>query len=155
VETPRQPVDGSPASACAEESTSRAPKKADVEIRVRYAETDQLGTFYNARALEWFECARTELLREIGTPYTMMEERSVFLPIVEAHVEYLARARYDDRLRLTATASMTGKASVRFEIFISHADGGFRVASGYTVHAVTDAAGKPIRAPEWFTSALL
>ncbi len=43
-------------------------------LRVRYSETDQMGTFYNSRALEWFECGRTAMLREIGTPYAEMED---------------------------------------------------------------------------------
>jgi hypothetical protein len=42
-------------------------------LRVRYSETDQMGTFYNSRALEWFECGRTELLRQLGIPYAQME----------------------------------------------------------------------------------
>lgn len=113
-----------------------------------------MGTFYNSRALEWFECARTELLRVIGIPYAQMEERGVMLPLVEAHVNYHGRAKYDDLLRLTVSAAMAGKASVRFEVKIDQAEDGRAVASGYTVHALTDAAGKPIRPPAWFVEAL-
>jgi acyl-CoA thioester hydrolase len=124
-------------------------------FRVRYSETDQMGTFYNSRALEWFECGRTELLRSLGLPYTEMEERGVFLPLVEAHVEYKGRARYDDQLRMTTSAKMNGKASVRFDIVIVHADSGLPVAAGYTVHAVADRQGKPIRTPGWLSEALV
>jgi len=122
-------------------------------LRVRYSETDQMGTFYNSRALEWFECARTDFLRAIGTPYVEMEARGVMLPLVEAHVEFQGRAVYDDELTLTATAAMSGKARIRFEIAIRHADGA-PVACGWTVHAFVDAAGKPLRPPPWFTGAL-
>lgn len=62
-------------------------------FRVRYSETDQLGTFYKVRALEWFECGRTELLRAAGLSYAEMERRGLFLPLVEAHVQYQGRAR--------------------------------------------------------------
>ena len=127
---------------------------AEMLLRVRYSETDQMGTFYNSRALEWFECGRTELLRGIGTPYAEMESRGVMLPLVEAHVEYQGRARYDDRLRVITTAAMCGKARVRFEIAIRHADSGAKVAQGYTVHALTEPSGRPIRPPEWFLAAL-
>ncbi len=125
-----------------------------MHLRVRYSETDQMGTFYNSRALEWFECGRTELLRQLGIAYVQMEQRGVMLPVVEAHVEYLGRARYDDELVQTTTAAMSGKARVRFDLRIDHAEGGAAVAKGYTVHAVTDTGGKPIRPPKWLLEAI-
>jgi acyl-CoA thioester hydrolase len=129
--------------------------KANVmQFRVRYSEIDQLGTFYNSRALEWFECGRTELLRELGLPYTEMESRGAMLPLVEAHVEFKGRARYDDLLEQTTTASMAGRARVRFDMTIRHASDGAPVANGYTVHAILSADGKPIRPPTWLTAVL-
>jgi acyl-CoA thioester hydrolase len=119
-------------------------------LRVRYSETDQMGTFYNSRALEWFECGRTELLRALGLPYTEMEARGLFLPLVEAHVEYLGRARYDDLLQLTTSMRLAGRARARLDVVIVNGATGKPVARGYTVHAFTDRAGKPIRPPEWF-----
>ena len=112
-----------------------------------------MGTFYNSRALEWFECGRTEFLRAAGVPYAQMELRGALLPLVEAHVEYLGRARYDDELEVTTSAAMSGKARVRFDVDIRHANGR-PVARGYTVHAVVGPAGKPIRPPGWFLDAL-
>ena len=123
-----------------------------VLFRVRYSETDQMGTFYNSRALEWFECGRTEFLRARGLPYAEMERRGVFLPVVESHVEYLGRARYDDLLKLTSKGSLLGKARARVDVQIVQAEGGAPVARGYTVHAVTDPSGKPIRPPAWVTA---
>ncbi len=131
-------------------------------LRVRYSETDQMGTFYNSRALEWFECGRTEFLRGVGTPYAQMETRGVLLPLIEAHVEYLGRARYDDLLKVTTRAALSGKARLRFDMEIVQAETGDAtgqsgprpVARGYTVHAITDPAGKPIRPPAWFLEKL-
>ncbi|MGA2603193.1 MAG: thioesterase family protein [Verrucomicrobiia bacterium] len=120
-----------------------------VLFRVRYSETDQMGTFYNSRALEWFECGRTELLRARGLPYAEMERRGAFLPVVESHVEYLGRARYDDLLKMTSRGSLSGKARARVDVEIVQAEGGAPVARGYTIHAVTDPSGKPIRPPAW------
>lgn len=120
-----------------------------VLIRVRYSETDQMGTFYNSRALEWFEVGRTELLRALEIPYTHMEAQGVFLPLIESHVEYLGRARYDDELRVAVSAAMSGRARVRFEVNIRNARNDQDVARGYTVHAITDTEGKPVRPPEW------
>jgi acyl-CoA thioester hydrolase len=125
-----------------------------VLLRVRYSETDQMGPFYNSRALEWFECGRTEWLRATGEPYTQMEARGVLLPLVEAHVRYLGRARYDDLLRVTVTAAMAGRATLRFDVKITHASSGAAVAAGYTVHASVDSAGKPMRPPPWFLEAV-
>ncbi|MBI5384413.1 MAG: acyl-CoA thioesterase [Verrucomicrobia bacterium] len=122
-------------------------------LRVRYSETDQMGTFYNSRALEWFECGRTELLRAMGLPYTEIEARGLFLPLVEAHVEFLGRARYDDLLQLTVTMQLAGRARARLDVHIVNADTQRGVAKGYTVHAFTDKAGKPIRPSEWFMKA--
>lgn len=131
-----------------------APRAAVLVLRVRYSETDQMGTFYNSRALEWFECGRTEYSHAIGIPYAEMERRGVLLPLVEAHVRYRGRARYDDRLEIATTAVMEGRARVRFENRITNADTGSAIADGYTIHAVTDPAGRPIRPPQWFTEAI-
>jgi acyl-CoA thioester hydrolase len=125
-----------------------------VLFRVRYSETDQMGTYSSARALEWFEVGRTELTRELGFSYAQMEERGVLLPVVEAHVRYLGRARYDDLLKMTTTALMCGKARVRFDVHIVQAQTGASVAGGYTIHAFTDPSCKPIRPPAWFLQAL-
>ena len=121
-------------------------------LRVRYSETDQMGGFYNSRALEWFECGRTEMTRKLGVPYSEMETRGLFLPIVEAHVEFLGRARYDDELRMTTKVAMFGRARVRFDHEIVHAKNGAAVARGYTVHAFLDATGKATRPALWFVA---
>jgi len=121
------------------------------EFRVRYSETDQMGTFYNARALEWFECGRTELFRALGLPYAEMEKRGVLLPVVEAHLEFRGRARYDDLLRMSSRVMFVGKVRLRFDHEIVQAADGRPVVSGYTIHAITDSEGKPIRPPPWLT----
>jgi acyl-CoA thioester hydrolase len=123
-------------------------------LRVRYSETDLMGTVYNSRPLEWFECGRTELLRGIGLPYATLETRGVFLPVVEAHLEYLGRARYDDLLQLTITSTFQGRARLRCEVQIVHAPTAKPVVRGYTIHAFTDAAGKPVRPPAWVLEAM-
>ena len=124
------------------------------QFRVRYSETDQMGTFYNSRALEWFEIGRTELLRQYGVPYAQMEQRGAMLPLVEAHAEFLGRARYDDLLEMTTVVSWPSRARLRFDMTIVQAAGGAPVARGYTVHAIADPSGKAIRPPAWLTEAI-
>jgi len=80
-----------------------------------------------------------------------MERRGCLLPLVEAHVRYLGRARYDDPLRVTTRIGLAGKARVRFDVAIVHAEGGDGVADGYTVHAVLGPDGRPTRPPAWLT----
>lgn len=119
-------------------------------LRVRYGETDQMGTFYNARALDWFECGRTELLRALGLPYAEIERRGLYLPVVEAHVEYLGRARYDDLLRVTTSVEFAGRARLRCPVAIVHAATSAPVVRGWTVHAFADREGRAARPPKWF-----
>ena len=122
-----------------------------LQLRVRYSETDQMGTFYNSRALEWFECGRTELMRRrLGMSYAALEEKGVFLPLVEAHLDFQGGARYDDLLDVATTVDLSGRARLRFEVQITQNATGKPVVRGYTVHAFADAGGKAIRPPAWF-----
>jgi acyl-CoA thioester hydrolase len=122
-----------------------------LQLRVRYSETDQMGTFYNSRALEWFECGRSELVRRrLGISYTLLETRGAFLPLVEAHLEFQGGARYDDLLDIASTVEVSGRAKLRFEVQITHAGSGKPVVRGYTLHAFIDGKGRPIRPPAWF-----
>jgi len=126
-----------------------------LQLRVRYSETDQMGTFYNSRALEWFECGRTELMRRrLGMSYAELEARGVFLPLVEAHLEFLGGARYDDLLELASTVEVSGRARLRFEVLINQSESRKPVVRGYTAHAFTNRQGKPIRPPDWFVEML-
>lgn len=124
------------------------------QFRVRYSETDQMQTFYNSRALEWFEVGRTELARSMGVPYVEWEARGIRMPIIEAHLRFPGRAQYDDLLEMTTSIRMEGRVRVRFENRIVQADGSGPVAEGYTVHAMIDNNGRPVRAPEWVLNLL-
>lgn len=124
-------------------------------LRVRYGETDQMGTFYHARALDWFECARSEFIRHhLGMSYAELEGAGLFLPVIEAHLQLLGRARYDDLLTIDATLEMPGRARLRFDMHVSLHPRGTPVVRGYTVHAFVDGQGRPIRPPAWFLDRL-
>jgi acyl-CoA thioester hydrolase len=125
-----------------------------IQLRIRYSETDQMGTFYNSRPLEWFECGRTELFRQLGLPYSELENRGLLLPLVEAHVEYLGRARYDDPLNVTSRLSCPGRASLRCDVLIVNSQSLKPIVRGYTVHAFINPQGNAIRPPPWFKNIL-
>ena len=122
-----------------------------IQLRVRYSETDQMGTFYNSRALEWFECGRSELIRSrLGMSYAVLEEQGVFMPVVEAHLEFQGGARFDDLLSVASTVEFSGRARLRFDVQVTQVQSGHPVVRGYTVHAFTNRLGRPIRPPGWF-----
>jgi acyl-CoA thioester hydrolase len=110
-----------------------------------------MGTFYNSRALEWFECGRTELMRRrMEMTYAEMEGKGICLPLVEAHLEFQGGARYDDLLDIASVVSWAGRARLRFDVRITQNTTGRPVVSGWTVHAFTDGRGRLLRPPEWF-----
>ncbi|MGO8753420.1 MAG: acyl-CoA thioesterase [Thermoguttaceae bacterium] len=118
-------------------------------FRIRYSETDKMGTYYNSRVLEWFEQGRAELLRARGKPYREMEQMGWMLPVSEAYVQFFNRAEYDAPLKMVTTLALAGRARLRFEMAIEHAQTGQPVCAGYTIHAVTNLSGKPMRPPAW------
>ena len=113
-----------------------------------------MGTFYNSRLLEWMEVGRSELIRATGSAYAEWEEHGVMAPIVEANLKVKGRAGYDDLLQIETSCSREGRARLRFESKLTLAENGRPVAEGYTIHALTNPAGKPIRIPEWIDELL-
>jgi len=117
-------------------------------VRVRYAETDQMGVVYYANYLVWFEVARTDLLRTLGWTYREMEATGVYLPVIEAHCEYRLAARYDDDLTIRTDGRLASRVRVEFSYEIVLQASSQVAAVGRTVHAATDAEGRPRRLPE-------
>ena len=72
----------------------------ETQIRVRYAETDQMGVVYHSNFFPYFESARTESIRELGFTYADMEKMGVIMPVVDVHCRYIRPARYDDLLTI-------------------------------------------------------
>lgn len=116
-------------------------------IRVRYAETDKMGVVYYANYFVWFEVARCELLRSRGGRYRDLEAGGVLLPVVEAHCDYRAPARYDDDLDVVATGSLRSRVRVAFHYEVRRQADQALLAVGHTVHAATDPSGAPRRVP--------
>jgi acyl-CoA thioester hydrolase len=117
-------------------------------IRVRYAETDKMGVVYYANYFIWFEVARADLLRSLGWTYREMEHDGVSLPVIEAHCEYRRPARYDDEMEVRTKGRMLSPVRMEFTYEVVRCDDQSIAASGHTIHAALDPAGKPCRLPE-------
>jgi acyl-CoA thioester hydrolase len=122
-------------------------KQHEVELRVRYQETDQMGFLHHAYYFTYFEIGRTELLRAGGGNYREMELGGLLIVVVKAECRFHRPARYDDLLRLRTTVVRVGAAKIehRYELF----RGDELLATGQTTLAVIDRDGKVQPVPEW------
>ena len=121
------------------------------QIRVRYADTDQMKFVYYGKFFEYFEQGRSDLLRGIGLPYPRIEEMGLFLPVIEAHAAYKRAARYDDLLNVVTVFRDMPIARVRLEYEVYKEGESEILADGYTIHTFVNAVtGRPTRAPAQF-----
>ncbi len=116
-------------------------------VRVRYAETDQMGVVYYANYLVWFEVSRTDWLRHAGWSYRDMETEGYMLPVVQANCAYKQSARYDDEIDILARGTLLSPVRIRFDYDVRRTADAALLAEGYTVHASLDPQGKPRRLP--------
>lgn len=116
-------------------------------IRVRYAETDMMGIVYHSRYFPWLECARTQLLDELGCPYKRMEELGVRLPVVEVNCRYRQPARFDDRVTVHAEVREMPRARIKIYYHVKDEDGQL-LCEAFTIHGFMDLENRPCRPPE-------
>jgi acyl-CoA thioester hydrolase len=116
-------------------------------LRVRYAETDQMGVVYYANYFVWFEVARTDLIRSLGWSYREMEAAGVILPVIEATCQYRRPSRYDDELEIRTTGRLTTPVRVEFDYEVMIKGQTEPIATGCTRHAAITPDGKPCRLP--------
>ena len=113
------------------------------QVRVRYAETDQMGIVYYANYLVWFEIGRVELLRSLGLAYSQLEtDHQCILPVVEATCRYRSPARYDDEILIETRPSMLRGSVIKFGYRLlrkgQEGEEPTLLAEGETVHVVCD-----------------
>ena len=116
-------------------------------LRVRYAETDQMGVVHHRNYFVWFEVARTDLLRQFGWTYREMEEAGFRLPVIEANCTYMRPARYDDEIDVRATVRLASPVRLEFTYEVVLAKDGSTAAVGTTQHASLTPEGRPCRLP--------
>jgi acyl-CoA thioester hydrolase len=121
----------------------------ETRIRVRYAETDQMGVVYHANHFIWFEVGRVELLRQLGFSYKDMEhEDDCFIAVVDARCRYKAPVHYDDEVIVRTYLKHVREKVIRFGYELRSAETGELLAEGETTHIVADAKMKTRALPE-------
>jgi acyl-CoA thioester hydrolase len=129
------------------------------EVRVRYAETDQMGIVYYANYLVWFEIGRVELMRSLGLAYSQLErEHQCILPVIEASCRYRSPARYDDEILIESRPSLLRESVIKFAYRIlrkaPEGQDAAVLAEGETVHVVCDDQMKRKPLPAKYAAAL-
>ncbi len=120
----------------------------ETRIRVRYAETDQMGVVYHANHFIWFEVGRVELMRQFGFSYKDMErEDDCFIAVIDAHCRYKAPVHYDDEVIVRTYLKHVREKVIRFGYELRSAESGELLAEGETTHLVADSKMKPRALP--------
>lgn len=126
----------------------------EVRLRVRYAETDQMGVVYHANYFIWLEVGRVEFLRQLGFSYRDMEASDkCFIAVVDAKCRYKAPARYDDEVIVRTHLKNVRESLVHFGYELLRANDNTLLAEAETTHVVTDAEMKKKTIPERYLQA--
>jgi acyl-CoA thioester hydrolase len=121
----------------------------ETRLRVRYAETDQMGVVYHSNHLIWFEVGRVELMRQMGFSYRDMErEDGLYIAVAEAKCRYRAPVYYDEEVVVRTWLKTVRASVIVFNYELARAETGALLAEGETVHIVTDSAMKVSALPQ-------
>lgn len=118
------------------------------EIKVRYAETDQMGIVYYANYLVWFEVARTEYFLKEGLDYREVEKQGYFMAVLDAYCNYKAPARYGESLLIETYPLDVKNSSLKFSYKIFRKNDNILLTEGYTTHVLIGRDLKPRKIPE-------
>lgn len=124
----------------------------DYQIRVRYADTDQMGYVYYGNYAAYLEVSRVESFRHLGLSYKLLEESGVMMPVLEYKTKYIRPAKYDDLLTIKLFIKEMPTTRVRFEYEIYNEQNILLNVSETTLVFVSTTTGRPVNAPENFKS---
>ena len=128
--------------------------RGEARVRVRYAETDQMGVVYHANYLVWFEVGRVELMRSMGLDYSTLErEEGCLIAVAEASARYKAPARYDDELVIRSRVSGARGPLIKFSYTIRRASDELLLCTGKTTHVVVGRDMRKRALPERYLAA--
>ena len=122
--------------------------KTTTKVRVRYADTDKMGVVYYSNYAVFYEVGRTELFRELGIPYSLLEERGVALPVVELVSHYHKSARYDDLITVETSVETLPTVKIKINYRILSEDGVLLNDGSTTLVCVDIKTGRPVRCPK-------
>jgi acyl-CoA thioester hydrolase len=125
------------------------------ELRVRYAETDQMGVAHHGSYVIWCEVGRTDYLRMFGTSYAALEKAGIRLPVSELTLRYHASARYDDQIRVETTLSEVKSRTLTFDYVIADVTTGTRLVTARTTLVSLDERGQVTALPARLRTQLL
>lgn len=126
----------------------------DIQVRVRYAETDQMGFVYYGRYAEYFEMGRVELIRSLGISYREIEERGYFMPVSELVIKYRRAAQYDNLLTIRTRVPDMPQAAFVTECEIFNESGELLVYGTVKLAFVDRSRNMPVRTPVFILEAL-
>jgi len=129
-------------------------KTHEVQLRVRYSETDQMGVVYHGNYLPYFEIGRVEWLRDKGVSYKWMEENGIGLPIVSLTLNYKKPARYDDLLTVRTTFKSQTSVKIEFDCEILSEQGELLTTMSIILVFVSFKTGRPTAPPDYIKAIL-
>ena len=125
------------------------------EIRVRYADTDQMKFVYNGKYFEYFEVGRTEMLRENGLPYNLIESKGFLLPVLETFARFIIPAKYDDMIIVESKVKEYPAFRIHIDYLIKRKVTNELLVEGFTEHVfIKEESRKPMRPPDFFVQAM-
>jgi acyl-CoA thioester hydrolase len=130
-------------------------KKHQIQVRVRYSETDQMGVVYHGNYIPYFEIGRVEWLRNQGVSYKIMEESGIALPIVSMNINYKKPARYDELLTVTTSFKSQTSVKVEFECEIHNEKEELLTTAHFILVFVDLSSGKPVHPPDYIKAILV
>ena len=122
--------------------------------KVYYKDVDQMGIVYYARYYEYFEAARTELLKSLGIYVTAIEDDGYLLPVITSHCDYKVGANFEDTLLVNTIIKELPKPRLRIEYEVHRDNSDELLVTGYTMHAFTDKSGKAVKPPKQLVETL-
>jgi len=129
-------------------------QKHQIQVRVRYSETDQMGVVYHGNYLPYFEIGRVEWLRNKGVSYKLMEESGIALPIVSMNINYKKPARYDELLTVSTVFKSLSSVKVEFDCEIHNEKCELLTTAHFILVFVDLSTGKPINPPDYIKEVL-
>lgn len=129
-------------------------KEHEIQVRVRYSETDQMGVVYHGNYVPYFEMGRVEWLRNKGVSYKSMEDRGIALPIVSMNINYKKSARYDDLLTVKTTFKSQTSVKIEFDCEIRNEESELLTIAHFILVFLDLKTGRPIAPPTYINELL-